>query len=287
MMPTLKQVWDAKLSRLTLVDAEFVGLEVLRRIGKREPTRFDLHTSWSIDVPDGLADWISSVAERIREGEPPQYAIGSSYFLNERYEIGPGVLIPRQETEVLALEVDAAITFSSAANGLEVGVGSGIVSISLLQRHSALKMLATEASSEALRYAERNARRILADDAERLRLISVEDPTQVFSELGTDLRGSFDFIVSNPPYLHSESEATPSVWAHEPMHALKPLSGDPLGFYRAFAGESRRWLKPAGFVIVEIPHERAATIQSLFQDHGWKTRIVKDLNERERVLEAR
>jgi release factor glutamine methyltransferase len=200
--------------------------------------------------------------------------------------VGEGVLIPRPETEVLVTEVIKALRSLAPKKGMEIGLGSGAISIELLNAFPDLVMYGSEVSPQAAQFAKRNADRILDSESHRLKLLSVQDPTDVFGEF-TKSDEKFDFLVSNPPYLKSVDEIQDQVIEHEPHLALFPVSGDSLYFYRQIALKSRPFLVDKGLVFVEIPSDRAETIVDLFKTEDWLVSLIADLTGRNRVLVAR
>jgi methylase of polypeptide subunit release factors len=139
--------------------------------------------------------------------------------------------------------------------------------------------------------AEKNSRSILGPGASRLQIARVSDPLLVCEPLAERLAGGAgsraDFLISNPPYLLGPGEAEDQVVRHEPPLALWAPEADPVYFYRAIARDSAQLLAERAPVFVEIPHERAAEIRSVFTSLGWGVTIKPDLTGRDRVLIAR
>jgi release factor glutamine methyltransferase len=244
-----------------------------------------------LKMSDGIAgqDRAISAAIRRSRGEPLQYILGHQAFLDHFFEVGPGVLVPRPETEFL---VDLALR-NLAQNrpapglGAEVGLGSGAISVSLvanLQRlNPEFKMIATEVSEAAIAIAERNARAILKDSSSR---IEVRKPASPIDVLGP-FSEKFDFLISNPPYLVEGDPIDGDVRTHEPAQALFAPAGDPLHFYREIADHGLPLLKPGGTVFCEIPSFRSKQIRENFESRGWRVEVHQDLAGEDRVLVAR
>lgn len=272
-------------------EAELILLSVYRQITSKNLSRLDL----LIRVQDLIPSLTIEVealclAELRASGFPLQYLLGTQTFLDHEYQVGPGVLIPRPETEGLLLEAvnEMKIALSVPSLGFEVGLGSGILSIELLATFAGLKMVASEISPVAQGYAHKNAKQILGNQySERLSIIQVTDPAEVlepFSSTGL----LADFLISNPPYLDEEdclAEVEKQVLAHEPREALFPRKSEGvLHFYEEIASKAQHYLKPRGKVFLEIPHERSEAIADLFVLPKWKTRRVQDLSQRDRIL---
>lgn len=238
-------------------------------------------------VPTGAVEKVRDQVIRRVGGEPLQYLIGWQVFLGHEYRVGPGVLVPRPETEGL---VDCAMkslaqSASPPRSGIEIGVGSGVISIELLKHFPELRMRASDASPQALEYAKINAHALLGSDAARLELLKA-DAKEIWPAF---VAGKVDFIISNPPYLGGEDECSKDVIRHEPQMALFPnrtVGGDADRFYREIALRAAERLNPEGFVFLEIPHTRVASITAFFAPKVWKTEIISDLSQRPRILKA-
>ncbi len=253
--------------------------------------RNDLYVRVMDFFPEEAGKLLVVMANRRAHGEPLQYLLGYQYFLNHEYEVNPSTLIPRPETEILVYE--ATQTFKRQIQqpklGIEIGVGSGCVSIELLKLFPTLLMIGTDAVEGALELSARNAEKILgADYGDRLDLRRATAGTDIYEPLedASWLRGGrADFIISNPPYLASPAEADDDVLQHEPKSALFAPEGDPLYFYRKIIEGAEAYLRPSGYVFLECPHERIDRIGSLF-GANWKVDGYRDLTDRPRVLRA-
>lgn len=253
--------------------------------------RNDLYVRVMDFFPEEAGKLLVVMANRRAHGEPLQYLLGYQYFLNHEYEVDPSTLIPRPETEILVYE--ATQTFKRQIEqpklGIEIGVGSGCISIELLKLFPTLLMIATDAVEGALELSARNAEKILGPNfGDRLDLRRATAGTDIYEPLedASWLRGGrADFIISNPPYLASAAEADEDVLQHEPKSALFAPEGDPLYFYRKIIEGAEAYLRPSGYVFLECPHERIDRIGSLFGP-SWKVDGYRDLTERPRVLRA-
>lgn len=253
--------------------------------------RNDLYVRVMDAFPREAGELLVVMANRRAQGEPLQYLLGYQYFLNHEYAVDPSVLIPRPETEILVYEVTQTLKrqFEQPKLGIEIGVGSGCVSIELLKLFPTLAMIGTEVSAPAATVARRNAEKILGEKFDaRFDLRLADGPRDVFEPLETAAwlkGGRADFIVSNPPYLASAEEVDADVANHEPKAALFAPEGDPLYFYRKILEGAEAFLKPSGYVFFECPHERIDRIGALF-GADWKVDGYRDLNDRPRVLRA-
>ena len=272
-------------------ESEQLVIGAFRKASGRGRTfgRNDLYVRVMDAFPKEAGEQLVVMANRRAHGEPLQYLLGYQYFLNHEYEVNPSVLIPRPETEILVYEVTQTMKriFEQPKLGIEIGLGSGCISIELLKLFPTLTMIGTESSPGAAEVARKNAEKILgANYAERLDIRLVRDSNEVFGPIEDApwLRaGRADFIVSNPPYLLGASEVDSDVLNHEPKGALFAPAEDPLYFYRKILDGAEAFLKPSGYVFFECPHERIDRIGALFGS-DWKVDGYRDLNDRPRVL---
>jgi len=226
-------------------------------------------------------DAFSIARERI-DGRPLQYLLGEQYFYGRKFFVDANVLIPRPETEGLVEHCLANLV--ERKRGLEIGVGSGAISVTLLAERKDLKMVATELASGALDVAIRNYRTHLGDSDHRLSMHRVRSDADVLDSWLELKAPAFDFLISNPPYLIGTNEAEKQVDEHEPASALYAPKNDPLYFYDQIAKKAPELLNSKGMVFLEIPHERADEILTLFRASGFKSKLEKDLNQRARYL---
>lgn len=177
----------------------------------------------------------------VLKGVPLQYVTGKAHFFSKTYSVNPSVLIPRPETEQLVEVASRYIEKMGASRphlpllGVEVGLGSGCISIELLSRFNNLMMCGTESSAEAMAIAEKNGARLLSPDQysrfvrlpihpsmKAMPLFSIIEWSKQKLKSGERENAKIDFLISNPPYLYDSMETTPSVNAYEPQVALYP-----------------------------------------------------------------
>ncbi|HEX8338011.1 MAG TPA: peptide chain release factor N(5)-glutamine methyltransferase [Pyrinomonadaceae bacterium] len=204
-----------------------------------------------------LCGFRASVGRRAA-GEPFQYIAGRQEFYGLEFEVGPDVLIPRPETELLVEVALGLLRDSDAPLLCDVGTGSGCIAVTILHERGDARGLALDVSPAALAVAARNAARHGVE--ERLRLL--------VSDCFEALRGGghegtrFDLVASNPPYI-AESDVEglqKEVREHEPRVALTP-GGDGLDVIRRLVAEAPRFLRRGGHLLLEIgfgQHERVA-----------------------------
>ena len=231
------------------------------------------------------------IIDRVAKGEPVQYVLGQEEFCGRTFLVGPGVLIPRPETQQLVELVKQNVAPDSAV--LDVGTGSGCIAITLALE--GYKVSALDVSEEALAYARKNAERLGADVEFRKEDIKTlsnsplkgENKGEKASPLRGGLVGS---IVSNPPYICKSEAATmdENVLKHEPHLALFVPDDDPLLFYKAIADFGLQHLADEGWLFFEANRAYAKEVGELLSGKGYKDiEIIKDQYDNERFVCAR
>ena len=219
--------------------------------------------------------------EKRRSRIPIQYIMGKAAFRHLNLYVDPAVLIPRPETEIL---VDVALELGSYRHGfhvLELGCGSGAISLSLVFESTATRVVATDISVAAIRTARRNA--LHYDPGSRIRFVC--------GDLLAPLRGAacFDLVVSNPPYVPSGALPflDPEVRDYEPRQALDG-GGDGLAFYRRMACDAVGLLASGGHLVVEVGDGQADSVVEILQQSGDYIQVAvrDDLNGISRVVSA-
>lgn len=217
--------------------------------------------------------------KRRAAGEPLQYITAHQSFFGLDFEVAPGVLIPRPETELLveiALEI---LEGSQAPLICDVGTGSGCIAITLLHERTNAQAVAIDISAAALEIAKRNAQRHSVES----RLTFVRG--NCFSSLSPAM-SNFDLIVSNPPYVAEDAldGLQREVRDHEPREALAG-GRDGLDVVRRLLEESDAFLRPGGHLLIEIGFNQAAPVESLLQGLMWIAKGIRhDLQGIPRVV---
>ena len=212
-------------------------------------------------------------------GEPLQYITGIAGFRRLELAVGPGVFIPRPETELVA--EFAMDRLPQGGTLVDVGTGSGAIALSIAQERPDACVLATEISPDALAWARKNR-----DD---LRLDIELFEGHLFDSLPRAFRGSVDVVVSNPPYVPPTAAAAlpRDVVQQEPHIAL---FADEMGTAVVIevATSAREWLKQGGWLVLEVGHGQGRAVQTFLRslDYG-EVEVHDDLAERERIAVAR
>jgi release factor glutamine methyltransferase len=221
-------------------------------------------------------------------GKPTQYITGHQEFWSLDFEVTPAVLIPRPETEhiieaVLDLINREGLSKKDSFRIVDVGTGSGCIPIALAKELPAAQLYATDISADALAVAARNAKRLGA-----VGQIKFFESDLLGSLFEPEFLGTFDFVVSNPPYVgHDElADVQREVRVFEPRLAWGNLAQGEEIYARLFP-QAQQLLKPGGSVVVEIGYNKRDAVLSLL-DEGWQEREVRpDLAGIPRVITAR
>lgn len=210
---------------------------------------------------------------------PIQYALGEAQFYGLKLKVGPGVLVPRQETEEL---VDLIVREDSSPDlrVLDLCTGSGAIAVALARNLPFSQVTALDVSAKALDYCRAN----VADLKVKVNILHEDIFKAVFQP------ESYDIIVSNPPYV-DESEKRgmdPNVLNHEPPEALFVPDDDPLVFYRRIAEIAKTALESGGKLYLEINPRHAARLQNLLESYGFTgVEIIRDVHNKDRFIKAR
>jgi release factor glutamine methyltransferase len=236
------------------------------------PDRLTLHLGEP--VPPHAAGRFAAALSAREARRPVAQITGRRLFWGRAFRVTPDTLDPRPETEVLVAEALAA----PFAQVLDLGTGTGCILLSLLADRPLATGLGTDRSAAALAVARANASDFGLSD----RVAWAE------ADWFAGLSGTFDLIVSNPPYIAASEMASldPEVRLHEPRMALTD-DGDGLTAYRAIASDARRHLRPGGRLLVEIGPTQGPAVRALFAHAGLgNLRVLPDLDGRDRVVAA-
>lgn len=270
---------EAYLAQREIPDAAIDAWYLLEYVLKREAQiRADrawylLHSRETLE--ERLWEAYRGLLDERGNHRPLQYITGEQEFMGILFFVNDKVLIPRQDTELLAEE--ARRRLSPGDSLLDVCTGSGCLAVSLMKLVPGIRGTACDISAEALSVAWENARRQQVDVEFRQ------------GDLFSPIEGRFDVIVSNPPYIPTgEIEGLmEEVRRFEPMLALDG-SEDGLYFYRRLAAEAPDFLRDGGWLLVEIGCDQGRAVAELFEEAGFcEVNCKKDLAGLDRVVTGR
>lgn len=224
---------------------------------------------------------LQQYCKRLLKHEPVQYVLNEAWFCGLKFFVDQHVLIPRPETEELVEWIIDNCKFPiSKLKILDIGSGSGCISIALKRKLRKAEIWSCDISKAALEVARQNAKE-LGVDVTFL-------PVDFLDEKQREQLPSFDIIVSNPPYVpeKDKQQMRPNVLQYEPATALFVPDNDPLIFYRAIAEFGRSHLNKNGVIYAEIHESIGEMVNQLFRLKGYSTELKKDMQGKERMLKA-
>jgi len=265
-----KGVDDARLDAELLL-AHVLGLK-----------RLDLYLQFERPLEPREIEAYREAIRRRGAREPLQYITGETDFRELNLQVDPRVLIPRPETELLVGQVLDWAAGRGLRDGtaLDLGTGSGAIALSLLTEGPFRKVVATDASADALAVAESNARRVGAPEGLELR------QGDLFECVGGG--EEFDVIVTNPPYVSDADRDTlmAEVRDHEPGSALF-AGADGLTLIRDIVAGAPAHLAAGGLLALEVGLGQAGAVAALLRESGYREpRVVCDLAGRDRMVLA-
>jgi len=247
-------------------------------------SRMDLHNTVKLEATlKGLGDFgiiedtFAKLISRRAAHEPLQYLTGISYFRHLEIEVGPGVLVPRPESELL---VDAVLTHianletQDEISVIDLGSGSGALALAIATEAPRARVIAVEKSAEAIQWLKKNVAKI----SENVRVVE-GDVADVLPGIKCDI------VIANPPYIPNNQTLPRDVAEHEPHIALfGGVTG--LEAPKAFIAAAARLLKRGGVLAIEHTEEQGAAIDALLSREFIDITLHQDLTGRPRWTSA-
>lgn len=280
-MTSLVKAWTSARDRLKAagIDTPVIDARLLVEAAA-DATRADLLSDPYRELSPEQAAALDDYLSRRERREPVAHILGRKGFWSLMLKVGPEVLTPRPDTEMVVTAALEALPPDAPAQILDLGVGSGAILLAVLHDRPAAKGLGVDLSEEALAVARDNAASLgLAGRTALLR----GDWTTGLSD------ATFDLVLANPPYIPSADIDTlePEVRQYEPRSALDG-GPDGLDAYRILAPEILRVLKPGAAFVVEIGHDQGPAVQDLFAAAAAdELRVGQDLSGRDRIVAGR
>lgn len=211
------------------------------------------------------------ILDKRKNGMPIQYILGEEDFYGRSFKVLKDVLIPRQDTEISVETLLKIIKNNKINNMLEIGCGTGIVSISV-DLETKIDVTAVDISKRAIENSIINKEKL----GSGIKIMK--------SDLFSNIKESFDLIYSNPPYIKSDEieKLQVEVRKHEPRLALDG-GEDGLYFYRKIIEKAPEYLNDRGYLVFEIGHDEAKDICALMADK-FDVEVIKDLSKLDRVV---
>lgn len=273
---TAKQLYKAilaKLEEFEIEDAGFDGLQLFERHTGMNVAKLLSEPQKEIGEEAESALWQSVI--RRCNGEPLQYILGQWEFYGLPFAVGPGVLIPRADTEVLVDETLRLLEAVERPKVVDLCTGSGCIAIALAKQRPDAQVIGVELSPDAAAYCEKN---MAINGASNMTLL-MRDILQGPMELC-----EMDCITANPPYIpQKDIPALSREVGHEPAMALDG-GEDGLDFYRYIISHWTGALKKEGMMALEVGIDQWQQVEALLQSQFEQVYVVPDLNNIPRVL---
>lgn len=245
--------------------------------------RIDLYVRYDQPLTEAeLSQYKSMIKRRIRR-EPVAYIVGMKEFWSLNLRVCGAVLIPRPETECLVEKALELLPENEALNIFDIGTGTGAIALALASERPRCRILASDISMDTLRVAVDNARdhdlsaRVLFLCGNSCLPLKQDDPR-------------LDMILSNPPYIRSAEieHLQPEITCYEPRTALDG-GPDGLDCIRDIIGSAHRFLKPHGYLLLEIGYDQREDVVQIAESVGWyePASFDKDYSGHDRVVRLR
>ena len=275
----LKREIQRRLSKVMDVrEAAAVAMLLFEDLCSLRPV--DVLTGKDDEIPSNLVDALYTAVNRIVAGEPVQYVLGTTRFMDLTLNVGPSVLIPRPETEFLVRYIIKSCPLGFSGSVLDIGTGSGAIALSLKQHFPDAEVFGWDVMPDALSVAKENAQNNHLDVTFR----------QMNILTNPDVSRPFDLIVSNPPYV-CESEARDmesNVKDFEPHIALFVPDDNPLLFYDAITRFSLKALNSGGYLFFETNCRFAQDIGTLLTNNGFvDVKVLNDQYDNPRIVSGK
>ena len=256
------------------LDAEYIFAHVL---GVK---RASLILNFDMEISEENKNLIRKyIVRRGKYREPLQYILKEWEFYGRSFKVAEGVLIPRPDTEILAEQCIILMKDFENPKILDIGTGSGAISVTLAKELPNSEVLGLDISDEALKIAVENRE---LNGASNLKFLK----SDVFQHVKEK---NYDLIVSNPPYIPVKeyNELMPEVKQYEPRMALTD-GGDGYYFYRKISEESMKYLKNGGYLAFEVGYNQGETVSQLMEKNGFRIEgRIADYAGIERVIIGR
>ena len=232
-----------------------------------------------------IADRYRELCTRRAKRIPLQHLTGKAYFMGYEFDVDERVLIPRQDTEILAEEALRLLTDKRSPEILDMCTGSGCLLLSILMEKEDAHGTGVDISEGALAVAEKNRKNLHLEE----RALLVKSDTfsgEYFQKNSSEHPMEYDMLISNPPYIPTADiqQLMDEVRLHDPVLALDGKE-DGLYFYRRITEEALRYLKPGGWLLYEIGCDQGEAVSRIMRTNDFSNIAVKkDLAGLDRVV---
>ena len=256
---------------------------LVRILFKQYAATSEMPMLYDVELTSEAERQIQYAIDELKKFRPIQYILGETEFYGLFFDVNPDVLIPRPETEELVDWIVREYDKNSALSIVDIGSGSGCISVALKVNFPYSSVWAVDISESALSVAQRNAAKNNVE-VNHLLKNALTDNMMGFE------RDSLDIVVSNPPYVTlSESQLMhPNVLEYEPHIAIFTPDNAPFIFYKCIAEFAKKSLKKGGKLFFEINEAYPEEVSNILKQHGFSDISPRrDINEKWRMISAR
>lgn len=274
----LLEIGNKKLTGVEFVDPIKESIFILSKV--LDVDKSFVYINFDKWVNEKQTEKFLEIIDRRALGEPISYIFNTKEFMGIDFFVEKGVLIPRWETEILVEYIIDYIDKNfkdEDINLLDIGIGSGAISLSIAKNCKNVEVLGIDISNRAISVSNKNLDRLALDNVSFRK-------SNLFESIKSDER--FSIIVSNPPYIKTEviKDLQRDVKEFEPSLALDG-GMDGLLFYRKITKDSKNYLLDKGMLIYEIGFDQGKSVKKIMSDEGFKdVKVIKDLQGLDRIV---
>lgn len=263
-----------KLEKQKVEDTSIISRILMQYVLKIDRNKLIINKNDNVDI--NKENEYKEYIEKIIKGKPVQYITNNQEFMKLNFYVDENVLIPQPDTEILVEEVIKSIDIMENIEILDMCTGSGCIGISLAKNIENTKVTLVDISKEAIEIAKKNA---IQNGVEN-------KVTFIQSDMFENVKGKFDIIVSNPPYIKTDIIQTLDKQVQNEPHIALDGGEDGLDFYKMLINEAHKYLKKDGKIFLEIGYDQKQEVESLAKQskHYKKIETIKDLSQNDRVI---
>ena len=263
-----------KLEKQKIEDASIISRILVQYVLKIDRNKLIINKNDNVDI--NKENEYKEYIEKIIKGKPVQYITNNQEFMRLNFYVDENVLIPQPDTEILVEEVIKSIDIKENIEILDMCTGSGCIGISLAKNIKNTKVTLVDISKEAIETAKKHA---IQNEVEN-------KITFIQSDMFENVKGKFDIIVSNPPYIKTNIIQTLDKQVQNEPHIALNGGEDGLDFYKILINEAHKYLKKDGKIFLEIGYDQKQEVESLAKQskHYKKIETIKDLSQNDRVI---
>lgn len=263
-----------KLEQQKVEDASIISRILMQYVLEIDRNKLIINKKDNVDI--NKEKEYKECIEKIMKGTPIQYITNNQEFMRLNFYVDENVLIPQPDTEILVEEVIKSIDIMGNIEILDMCTGSGCIGISLAKNIENTKVTLVDISKEAIEIAKKNA--IQNGVENKVNFIQ--------SDMFENVKGKFDIIVSNPPYIRTDIIQTLDRQVQAEPYIALDGGEDGLDFYKVLINEAYKYLKKNGKIFLEIGYDQKKEVENLAKKskHYKKIETIKDLSQNDRVI---